>query len=203
VLLRRALVVPTALLSLALAGCSDGGDSSEPAAPESSAPTSSAPTVGESSTPSESVPSESVDPASLAPCTTDDLLPQLRPAEGGGTAGATHQVLSFVHEGSGPCKITGYPRLWYAAKRVRVGAESAPEPDTAPEQLVMQVGATVSADLTIADAGAYGDECQPTSVDQLVIVPSGTRKPIVMRVAATACANADVPLLTVGPLTAG
>jgi hypothetical protein len=206
-------VVATLALSLAvLAGCGDGDDSAEePTATatvtESASPT---PSPSASSSPSSSSaptqeptegPTSSGAAGAVAACGTPDLEVQVAPAAGGGTAGSTHQTITFTNRGEAACTLDGHPGVSYVAGRTQVGAAADRTGD--PSSVTLEPLGKATADLVVSDPGNYGDECQPTPVDKLRIYPPDNRQAQTMRIQATGCAAESVHLLTVGPVTAG
>ena len=142
-----------------------------------------------------------VDPAADAPlCGTPDLLVSVKAATGGGSAGASHQDLVFSNEADHPCAVTGWPGVSYVAGKQQAGAAADRDESSPATTLTLQPGGTATAPLTVADPGAYGDDCRPVTADKLKIYPPDNRRAVVMRIQAPACANPDVHLLTVGPV---
>jgi hypothetical protein len=215
---RRPAAAALLALSLAvLAGCGDGDDSA--GAPTATATVTestsesagTSPSASTSSSPSPSQPAQEPTEDSSGPATTDagatplcatpDLEVQVKPAEGGGAAGTTHQTISFTNRGEATCTIDGHPGVSYVKGRTQVGAAADRTGD--PTSVTLEPHGVATADLAVSDPGNYGDECRPTPVDKLKIFPPDNRQAQTMRIQATGCAAESVHLLTVGPVTQG
>jgi hypothetical protein len=196
-----------------LAGC--GGDDEPDASPSQPAPTVTVTdTPTDTSSPSESAsagsPSSSPTsaPTSDAPtgsaggapeCGTPDLVVSVKLPDGGGSAGKTRQELVFSNEADHACSITGFPGVSYVAGTRQAGAAADRDESAPAETMLLEPGDTASSLLTVDDPGVYPD-CQPVNADKIKIYPPDSRRAIVMRTRAAACANPDVHLLTVGPV---
>jgi hypothetical protein len=217
-MLRPAARTAVLLLSLAaLTGCGNGDDSAgEPTATATvtestsesagTSPSESASTSPAPSQPAQEPTEDSSGPATTAAgaaplCATPDLEVQVKPAEGGGAAGTTHQTISFTNRGEASCTIDGHPGVSYVKGRTQVGAAADRTGDPAP--VTLEPHAVATADLAVSEPGNYGDECQPTPVDKLKIYPPDNRQAQTMRIQATGCAAESVHLLSVGPVTQG
>lgn len=197
-------LVPVALLaaSIVLTGCHGGASASASGSSHATSKPKPVVTVVASATP---VPSASPVAASPA-CTRNGLKITYQPTDN--SAGHFHGVLTFVNSGAA-CSVNGYPVVYLGQPEAEetVGAVSTDDTSTTPTAVTLVTGGSAHAAITITDAGAV---CDPVDTTYLVASPP-LDHPFVLEndgehvdnVDVSACNDATVSLVHVGPITAG
>jgi len=185
-----------AAVSCAVAGALAGCGSATPSAGQPPAVTVTV-TVGPANAARPAAqPSASV-PAGPPGCATSALTASL--GAGNGAAGSTYYPIEFTNRSGSACTLYGFPGVSFvSAASKQVGAAATEDP-TYPRQLVtLAPGATAHASLRVVDAGNYpASTCKPVTVRRLRIFPPNQTTALYISLAATACSNASVQILTV------
>jgi hypothetical protein len=159
--LAPAAAIATAVLALALGGCT-ATSASHPSKAETSAST----TVG----------------AQLAGyrsprCTTAQLHGALID-DGGAAAGSIYEAVRFTNIGKSACTLQGWPGVSFVRHDTgaQIGAAAAQDRSTLHATVTIDPGKTAIAPLRIADALNYPTKsCKPTSTDRFRVYPPGER----------------------------
>ncbi|ROP34596.1 DUF4232 domain-containing protein [Pseudokineococcus lusitanus] len=218
--MRSAATVLLLAAPLLLSACSDAGAGDAPdasagatsTAPTAEASTSPGPSPSPTATRSASAASTGA-PTTSAPadategaCTTDQLDVAVAPAEGGGAAGSTCEVVSFTNTGSAACALEVYPGVSTVTgdDGEQVGAAAVRDKSATAATVELAPGAEAYALLQVSAAGNYdADECEPTTARGFRVYPPGETAAAFAAADVEACASDDVTLLTVGPVQAG
>ena len=194
----RLILLVAAALSLAGCGSSsddNGSASSTPASVSSAAePSSSAPAD------QSSVPESSAAPAGPAGCTTADLSVTL--GSGEGAAGSTYYPITVTNKGREACKTGGFGgvSLVDSPSGDPIGAPADRTQQSDVVAITLQPGQAAKTTLQVTEAGNYDKgRCQPTNATGLRIYPPNETHSAYVKLAAPACANAKVHLLTLRP----
>jgi hypothetical protein len=144
-------------------------------------------------------------PAQAGPpgCATSALTASLGP--GNGAAGSTYYPIEFTNTSGSACTLYGFPGVSFVtAAGSQVGAAST-EDATYPRQLVtLAPDATAHASLRVVDAANYPPAtCRPVSVHRLKVFPPNQTTALYISLAATACSNASIQILTVQTVQTG
>lgn len=196
--MRTRVVAASALVLIALAGCS-------PAAPTPTEPPESA---SPSATPTPT-PSEEADGGGgggdSAPCTRDNLTIVFDETDS--SAGHRHGILTFANSSGVRCTLEGYPIVFMGSSEVAapVGTQAIENATSTPVLISLNPGNEVSAALTITQAGIV-EGCTVVTSTHLVVAPpldhpfvwedDGRHVPTP---AIDSCQEQDIGLLAVGP----
>ncbi|MEV0954045.1 DUF4232 domain-containing protein [Promicromonospora sp. NPDC050249] len=203
---------------LATAGCSaaasDGADGSgSPSATTSSGPTatgspspagaSSDPgTTPDTSTPDASTPDPADGAAASPRCLTPDLAGSLEAVEGGASAGHYELAIVLENEASEPCVLQGWPGVSFVGDGdgTQVGAAATLDRSSPHGSVTLAPGASAHANLSVANAQNFDEDCEQTTADGLRVYPPGEKRSLFVRndeLTLLACANPDDELLDV------
>jgi hypothetical protein len=206
---------------LATAGCSSaanaGSDGSGP--PSATTSTSSGPTAAGSpspdgatadpdTTPDASAPGSSTTPdpsdgeASSPRCLTPDLAGSLEAVEGGASAGHYELEIVLENEGAGPCVLQGWPGVSFVGDGdgTQIGASATLDRSSPHGSVTLAPGASAHANLLVANAQNFDEDCEQTTADGLRVYPPGEKRSLFVRndeLTLLACANPDDELLDV------
>jgi hypothetical protein len=187
-----------AAVSCAVAGSLGGCGSATPSASSPRTVTATVTvTAGPANAASPAVqPSASV-PAGPPGCATSALTASL--GAGNGAAGSTYFPIGFTNSSGSACTLYGFPGVSFVSAAGKQVGAAATEDSTYPRQLVtLAPGATVHASLRVVDAGNYPSAtCKPVTVKRLRVFPPNQTTALYISLAATACSNASVQILTV------
>lgn len=145
-------------------------------------------------------PAAQADPPPVTPCSTAALTPSLGPPQG--AAGTVFYPLILKNSGGSTCSMSGYPGVSFIAGSDNhpVGAAAAQESDTVGT-VVIDPGQATSANLGIANAGNFPEDCNPAPVSGLQVTLPGQSDPVIVGHADTACASSTYSTLRIGPFT--
>ncbi|WP_419706434.1 DUF4232 domain-containing protein [Promicromonospora sp. NFX87] len=206
---------------LATAGCSSaanaGSDGSGP--PSAATSTSSGPTASGSpspdgatsapgTTPDASAPGSSTTPdppdgaASSPRCLTPDLAGSLEAVEGGASAGHYELEIVLENEGAGACVLQGWPGVSFVGDGdgTQIGAAATLDRSSPHGSVTLAPGASAHANLSVANAQNFDEDCEQTTADGLRVYPPGEKRSLFVRndgLTLLACANPDDELLDV------
>ena len=205
-----------ALGGLALVvGLATGCSASEPddtAAPPPAATTTgtATPSPTASPTPATPVTTAGSDPTaasggsggSVPLCGTPDLTAEVAPQPGGGAAGSVTYDLALVNGGTATCRMEGWPGVSFVAggdgQQVGAAADRV-DPDQL-QTVTLIPGARALSTVRVADAGAYGDDCDVTQARGLRVYPPDNQRSLFAALPTQACASDSAHLLQVAPV---
>ncbi len=150
-------------------------------------------------------PGSQTPPAQAGPpaCETSALTASL--GSGNGAAGSTYYAVDFTNNSGSACGLYGYPGVSFVtAAGSQVGA-AATEDSTYPRQLVtLAPGATAHATLRVVEALNYpASTCHPVTVQRIRVFPPNQTTSLSISLAATACTNASLQILSVQTVQPG
>jgi Domain of unknown function (DUF4232) len=136
-------------------------------------------------------------PAGPPGCATSALTASL--GAGNGAAGSTYYPIDFTNSSGSACTLYGFPGVSFVTAASKQVGAAATEDSTYPRQLVtLAPGASAHASLRVVDAGNYpSSTCKPVTVQRLRVFPPNQTTALYISLAATACSNAAVQILTV------
>jgi Protein of unknown function (DUF4232) len=136
-------------------------------------------------------------PAGPPGCATSALTASL--GAGNGAAGSTYYPIEFTNSSGSACTLYGFPGVSFVSAASKQVGAAATEDSTYPRQLVtLAPGASAHASLRVVDAGNYpSSACKPVTVQRLRVFPPNQTTALSISLAATACSNASVQILTV------
>lgn len=205
---------------LATAGCSaaagDGPDGSGTPSATTSASSGAAatgsPSPGDATsdpgtTPDASTPDTSTaDPADGAAspprCLTPDLAGSLDAVEGGASAGHYELEIELENEASEPCVLQGWPGVSFVGDGdgTQIGASATLDRSSPHGSVTLAPGSSAHANLLVANAQNFDEDCEQTTADGLRVYPPGETRSLFVQdddVTLLACANPDDELLEV------
>ncbi|MCP2265865.1 DUF4232 domain-containing protein [Promicromonospora thailandica] len=141
-------------------------------------------------------------------CLEPDLAGSLAAAPGGGSAGHDQLEIVLTNTGDEDCVLQGWPGVSFVGDGdgTQLGAAAILDRSSAHQPVPLAPGDAAHADLQVAHAENYGDDCHQTPADGLrVYAPGETRSLFVQNdeLTLTACASADQELLEVGAFQPG
>jgi hypothetical protein len=196
---RRAIVTAGCCAAAGLlAACGSATPSASPAATVTV-------TVPATQTAAASPGSQTPVPAQAGPpaCGTPALTASL--GSGNGAAGSTYYAVDFTNNSGSACGLYGYPGVSFVtAAGSQVGAAATEDP-TYPRQLVtLAPGATAHATLRVVEALNYpASTCHPVTVQRIRVFPPNQTTSLSISLAATACTNASLQILSVQTVQPG
>ena len=136
-------------------------------------------------------------PAGPPGCATSALTASL--GAGNGAAGSTYYPIDFTNSSGSACTLYGFPGVSFVTAASKQVGAAATEDSTYPRQLVtLAPGASAHASLRVVDAGNYpSSTCKPVTVQRLRVFPPNQTTALYISLAATACSNVSVQILTV------
>ncbi|WP_405386204.1 DUF4232 domain-containing protein [Streptomyces sp. NBC_01102] len=188
--IRRHLLVPVAMASLALtaAGCGDSSDAAGPAGATRSVPGSTAPgTASPSGVPSSAPAIAPGEPAGSEPaatgqasrrCTADGLSMSLGRGDAG--AGQIHYRLTFENTSEEPCTLHGFPGVSLIKRDGSVIGDPAGREGGTREQALIAPGGTADVSLHTLNQGTDGPGCWDRP-DYLRVYPPGSTEALTLR----------------------
>lgn len=194
--------------TLALAGCGSGGPTATSPVTASETATAPGTPTGDASpapgtpTSTAAAPGSSTS-AGVGPalCRTSDL--KLSKGRSDGAAGSAYTPLIFVNAGAAPCTLTGFPGVSFADSPTGDPIGAPADRDTPKPTVTLEINGTASAVLRITDAGNYGGRCHSITAAGLRIYPPDNTDSLYLPWEGSACANADVHLLSITSVVAG
>jgi hypothetical protein len=195
-----AVLARTALVAIAaglLAGC--GASAGPSAQPTVTITVTTTPTAG----PTPAPPSPSSPPSGPPGCATASLTAAIGP--GNAAAGSSYYPIQFTNKGSSSCSLYGYPGVSFVTPAGQQVGASATEDPTFPRRLVtLAAGATVHAELRVADALNYPvSACHPVRVHRLKVYPPGQTAALTLGFSSMGCTNTKVQILGVQTVQSG
>lgn len=206
---------------LMTAGCSatPSGDADGSGAPSATTSISSGPTTTGSPSPTDAAsdPDMTPDPgttpdASATPgpdgaaspprCLTPDLAGSLDAVEGGASAGHYELEIELENEAAEPCVLQGWPGVSFVGDGdgTQIGAAATLDRSSPHGSVTLAPGASAHANLSVANAQNFGEDCEQTPADGLRVYPPGEKRSLFVRddeLTLLACANPDDELLDV------
>lgn len=196
--LRRRLLVPVAMMSLALvaAGCNDDGSASDTSASPAGNAGSTAPSQTSAQpsapAPSDPAPSDSAPPASSpgassgsdadaagpGRCTAKDLGMGVKQGDGG--AGQVYYELGFVNKSSHSCTLNGFPGVSLIQRDGSVIGAPAKRDGAAHGSTVIAPGKTAHVVLHTLNQGIADGGCWKRA-DYLRVYPPGSKEALTLR----------------------
>ena len=139
--------------------------------------------------------------AAVPLCQTPGLVIWLD-TNGNGTLGSAYYHLEFTNLSGQSCTLNGFPFL--AAVDLhghQVGSRAAFDHSTAPHQVTLGRGKTVTAVLQVVDTGNYPRAaCHPVTAAGLRVYPPNQTRSKIVPFPLAACAKASPHILFVGPV---
>jgi hypothetical protein len=139
--------------------------------------------------------------AAVPLCQTPGLVIWLN-TSGNGTLGSVYYHLEFTNLSGRSCTLNGFPFL--AAVDLhghQVGRRAAFDHSTAPHQVTLGRGKTVTAVLQVVDAGNYPRAaCHPVTAAGLRVYPPNQTRSKIVPFPLSACAKVSPRILFVGPV---
>ena len=197
---RTSALAATALVALALAGCT-----STPASTRtpSSTPDTGTPTVTSSTTPAVTT---STTPAPATSTAAACAVAAVRPAVArtGAAAGSTYLTIALTNTGAGSCAIGGYPGVSLVGRGngTQIGAAAVRESGYPTAVVTVAPGAATTFVLRVGNAANYATAtCRPVQADGLRIYPPNSTTALYLPDRnLTGCANPSVTLMSVRPI---
>ena len=182
-----------------LAACGSATPSASPTATVTVTVTATPASVASPATQTTTEPAQAGPPA----CATSGLSASV--GAGNGAAGSTYFPINFTNTSGSACGLYGFPGVSFVtATGSQVGAAATEDP-TYPRQLVtLAAGATAHATLRVVDAGNYSPKtCHPVTVSRIKVYPPNQTTSLYISLAASACTNATLQILTVQTVQPG
>jgi len=189
-----------ALAAALVAGCSASEpDDTGAAPPRATTTVTAAPSPSVSSTPT---PASGGSGGSVPLCGTPDLTAEVAPQTGGGAAGSVTYDLALVNGGTATCRMEGWPGVSFVAggDGQQVGAAADRVAPDQQQTVTLVPGARALSTVRVADAGAYGDDCDVTQARGLRVYPPDNRRSLFAALPTQACASDSAHLLQVAPV---
>jgi len=183
-------------LSCLLTACGSASPSARPTVTVTVTAPASSPATSQPAGPSPT-------PGGPHPCSTSALSATL--GQPGGAAGSSYYPIEFTNASGSACTLYGYPGVSFVTTSGSQVAAAATESPVYPRSLVMlSPAATVHAELQVATAVNYPSSvCHPVAVHRIRVFPPGQTDSLFVSLAATACANPAVSLLSVQTVQPG
>jgi hypothetical protein len=142
-------------------------------------------------------------PGGPSACSTSELSASLGRA--GGAAGSSYYPIEFANDSGSACTLYGYPGVSFVTMSgSEVGAAATEDPVYPRTLVTLTPGATVHAELQVADAANYPTSaCNPVAVSRIRVYAPGQTSPVYVSLTATACMNPDIPILSVQTVQPG
>lgn len=142
----------------------------------------------------------------VATCATSNLTGALAGDPQGGSAGHSHFILTLVNHGA-TCTLQGWPGTSLVGNSGNQLGAAASFVTTSPHAtLTLTANGQAHADISVAQAAAYGSACTKTAAKGFRIYPPGQKAALFVDASGndiTACTQTSIKLLTVTALQAG
>ena len=195
---------------LMTAGCSAAGSDGADGAGTPSATTSASPGPTAAGSPSPTgaasgpgtTPDASDGAASPPRCLTPNLEGSLDAVEGGASAGHYELEIELENEAAEPCTLQGWPGVSFVGdgNGSQIGASATLDRSSPHGSVTLAPGASAHANLSVANAQNFGEDCEQTAADGLRVYPPGEKRSLFVQdddLTLLACANPDDKLLEV------
>ncbi|HIT76346.1 MAG TPA: DUF4232 domain-containing protein [Candidatus Avipropionibacterium avicola] len=169
-----------------------------PPSPDHSDPPPSTPTQPDSPQTSQSPP-----PRKVAACTVDTSSVAMGRVQG--AAGHVEYAIVLTNTSDQPCTVYGYPGVSIVSgdDGHQVGVPADKDAETAPKTVTVEAGGTATSVLLVAQADAYGDECEPEDGRGFRIYIPEEKRAQFVEMDVTGCTNEEIVLMQVRPFVAG